>query len=84
MAVSKALESAQTELGGTAPTPQDIRKLISRRFDVDDVSSITPKEIEITRLSQGYKVEAVYEGRASYIANLSLVAQFNKSVEIAR
>jgi hypothetical protein len=84
LAVSKALDSAQSELGGTAPTPQDIRKLISRRFDVDNVTSIAAKDIEITRLSQGYKVEADYEGRATYIANLSLVAKFNKAVEIAR
>ena len=74
--ISKALDSAQSELGGTAPTPQDIRKLISRRFDVDNVTSIAAKDIEITRLSQGYKVEADYEGRATYIANLSLVAKF--------
>jgi hypothetical protein len=84
MAVSKALDSARDELGGTAPTPQNIRTLLSRRFDVDDVTSITAKDVDIARISDGYKVQAKYQAQAAYIANVSLMAEFDKTVEIAR
>jgi len=82
MDVKSALAQTKTELDGNRPSIVDIRKAIERRFDVDSVRRISPKDIKITRSGEGYLVDASYEGRVDYIGNLSLVLTFDNKVEI--
>ena len=82
--VESSLNKVATEFQGERPTVEEIRRSIQRRFDIEDVRSITARDISINRDPGGYQVRAAYEGRVSYIANLYLVAAFDKTVEIRR
>lgn len=82
--VESSLNKVATEFQGERPSVEDIRTAIQRRFDIEDVRSINSRDISVTREPGGYTVTAAYEGRVSYLANLSLVAAFQKTVEIKR
>jgi hypothetical protein len=84
MKVNTALDSMKRDLDGSNAGPGQIRTAISRRFDIDSVSSITAKDIVIERTPTGYVVRADYESRAPFVANVYFLVDFNKSVEVAR
>ena len=82
MDVKSALTKAKTELDGNRPSIVNIRDSIQRRFDVDSVRRISAKDIKITRSAEGYLVDASYEARVNYVANLYLLLVFDNKVEI--
>lgn len=82
MNVSKTIESLKSENGiANMPVPE-IRKLIQKRFDVNDVTSITPKDVQITRKKGRLLIGADYEVRKPMFANIDIVTHFNKQVEV--
>lgn len=84
MNVDSAMKSMKRDLDGSNAGPSQIRTALQRRFDIDNVKSITPRDIKIERAANGYLVKADYESRAQFIGNLYLLVDFDKSVEVAR
>lgn len=82
--IQATLEKVRDEFKGERPTPEQIRKSIEARFNIEYIDSITVRDVEVTRTAAGYNVRAAYEGRVTYLGNLNLVADFDTSVEIAR
>ena len=76
------MESLQNEPGITRKSKAEIRKLIGRRFDVNDVRELDPKLASIVQKSGVLTVTMVYERRTSLFGNIDLVAKFNKEVEV--
>jgi Tfp pilus assembly major pilin PilA len=84
MKVSSALDAMKKDLDGSNAGPGQIRTSLERRFDIDDVKSIRPRDVAIERSANGYTVKADYEGRAPFLGNVFLVVEFKKSVEVLR
>lgn len=82
--VNTAMNAMKVDLDGSNAGPGQIRTSLERRFDIDDVKSITPRDVVIERTSDGYSVRADYEGRAPFIANVHFLVIFDKSVEVLR
>jgi hypothetical protein len=82
MAVVRALEQTAKEHGGGATSPQDLRNSLDRRWTIEDIHSINPKEIEIKKEGGGFTMRAWYRAEAPFIGNVSLVADFDKTVEV--
>lgn len=81
MAVARALDSLKTELSGGV-NQDAIRRSIQRRFEVDDVSSISPRDVEIGRDRDVFTVRAAYGVQARFIANVDFLVSFDKTVEV--
>jgi len=62
--------------------PQLIRNGLERRWDVEDINSIGWKDVEIKKTSEGYDIRATYKVEQPFIANVFLLAKFDKSVTI--
>jgi len=82
--IQSTLTKVRDEHEGGRPTIEQIRGAIQRRFDIEDVRNMTAKDIKITRVEGGFELRATYEGRASYLGNLFLVAEFDTAVEVMR
>ena len=80
--VARALEQVRDEYGTVDANPQLIRRSLERRWDVEDIRSIGWKEVEITRTTEGYDLRAAYDVEQPFIANVYLLAKFDKSVTI--
>jgi hypothetical protein len=80
MAVVRAMEqTAQENAGGTL---ESLRTSLIRRWTIDDIKSIQPKDIQITRAKNGFVMRAWYRAEAPFVSNVSLVADFDKSVTV--
>jgi len=82
--VTSTLEKARSEFAGKSPSSEEIFRSIQRRFDIEDIRSIDVRDVEIKREPQSYSVQAAYEVRVYYLANIYLVAVFDFTVKIPR
>lgn len=85
MKVTKTLEQVRDELKGDQPDASMIRNAIEKRFDVEDVTVMTIRDtdkLKITKQGNGYTVEAIYQATAPFISNVSLLVNFDKTVQI--
>lgn len=82
MAVARALEQTAKEAAGSPTTPGELRGALDRRWMIEDITSLQPKEVEIRKSNKGYSMRAWYRTEAPFIGNISLVVDFDKTVEI--
>jgi hypothetical protein len=80
--VARALEQVRDEHSAIESNPQLIRRSLERRWDVEDIASIGWKEVEIKKSNDGYDVRAAYVVERPFVANVYLLAKFDKSVVI--
>jgi len=79
MDVTRALTQAASALGPGA-SPGEIRQSLERRWQIDDIKSIQPKDIEVNKVGSTTTLRAYYRAEAPFIGNISLVVDFDKSV----
>jgi hypothetical protein len=82
--VVRALDQTAKESSNNAVTPNQLRQALDRRWVVEDIKSVQPKEIEIHKTSEGWTMRAWYRAEVPFIANVSLVADFDKTVTVAQ
>jgi hypothetical protein len=82
MAIARALEQTAKEHAGGAAGPDELRTALDRRWTIEDIHSIQPKDIEIKKAGSGFSMRAWYRAEAPFIANVSLVADFDKTVRV--
>lgn len=81
MAVVRAMEQTAKE-DADATSPNQLRTSLDRRWTIEDIKSIDTKEIEIKKTASGYTMRAWYRAEAPFIANVSLVVDFDKTVAV--
>jgi hypothetical protein len=84
MAIARAMEQTAKENGGNVTSPNQLRSALDRRWTIEDIKSIQPKEIEIKRAGNGYTMRAWYRAEAPFVGNVSLVVDFDKSVNVTQ
>lgn len=82
MAVARALEQTAKEHAGNPTSPQDLRNSLDRRWTVEDIHSLEPKDIEIKKAGTGFTMRAWYRAETPFVSNVSLVADFDKTVNV--
>ena len=81
--VTSVFESLQNEPGITRMSRPEIVKLVQKRFDVNDVENVDPKDTKVSKESGRLVVSIKYERREHLISNIDVVANFEKQVEVA-
>ncbi|AMN47301.1 hypothetical protein ACG33_09380 [Steroidobacter denitrificans] len=82
MAVARALDQTAKEAAGSRTSPGELRSSLDRRWTIEDITSLQPKEVEIRRSGNGYSMRAWYRAEAPFIGNVSLVVDFDKTVDV--
>jgi hypothetical protein len=82
MAVARALDQTAKESSGNPTSPQQLRVSLDRRWAIEDIKSLQPNEIEIKKNGNGFSMRAWYRAETPFIANVSLVADFDKTVDV--
>ena len=80
--VAAALESLENEPGITSKTRAEIVKMVQKRFEVNDVMNVSPKELKISKDKGVMTVSIDYERRENLISNIDVVAKFDKKIEV--
>jgi hypothetical protein len=84
MKVAKILTDLKSEYDGQNATPATLQSAIGRRLDIEMIDFPALGDFRIEKTGSGYRVSVAYEDRAPYAGNLSIVADFDNSVEIRR
>jgi hypothetical protein len=79
MDITRAITQVASTVGSGA-SPAEIRAALQQRWHVDDIKSIEPKDIIITRNREITEIRAQYRAEAEFISNISLVVDFDKAV----
>jgi hypothetical protein len=68
---------------GRGQSPADIRNTILKRFNVNEVHVVSIRDVKIIAAKDGgTDVSVHYDDSVPFLANLSLVATFDKHVEV--
>jgi hypothetical protein len=84
LTVKGALESLANEPGITQKTPAEVRSLMGRRFDINDVKTISSKDVMIENQGGRLRVWVDYEVRVPVLGNVDAVTTFQDEVELVR
>ena len=84
MKVAGIVDGVYKEFDGQNPTRAVIRTSIGRRFSVEAVSVIQPRDITVTADSSGFIVDATYDHTTPFIGNISFTVHFSKSTVVRR
>ena len=63
-------------------TKTDITKQLFRRFDIDNVTSVTEDDVNFVEVPNGWRIDVDYEVRKHFIGNVDLVLVFHEEVEV--
>ena len=84
MRVASTLERVRDEFSSNPESTEFmLRKAIERHFDVDMVTVIDSKDIEIKKEGASFFLRANYEDTVPLVSNVSFLVTFDKTVEVA-
>lgn len=84
MKVAGVINGVHEEFDGQNASRAAIRTSISRRFDIEDVSVITAREVSVTTVDGGFEVRAQYNDTSPFIANVSFTVHFDKKALVRK
>lgn len=80
--IVRALEQVAKSEEASSTSPAELRKLLENRWTVEDFKSLEVKDIHISKVNDGYEMNAAYRAEAPFVGNISLVVDFDKTVEV--
>jgi hypothetical protein len=82
MTVVRSLEQVSAEYSGQQTNANAIRSSLGKRWDIEDIKSLDTKDIDIHKEGSEFIMNAFYRAEAPFVANVSLVVDFDKTVSI--
>jgi len=83
MKVARTMNSTAAEFKSENPDPAAIRRSLDKHWEIEDISAVTVKDIEIEKDQGGtVTLHVVYDDAVPYIANVSLSVHFDKTVKV--
>ncbi|NOX70987.1 MAG: DUF4845 domain-containing protein [Gammaproteobacteria bacterium] len=84
VAIASVIDGVRKEYDGQNPTRGEIKKSISRRFDIENISLITARDVKVTSSDGGFQVAVVYDHKADFVGNVSFSVHFDKKALVRR
>jgi hypothetical protein len=78
------IDGVHEEFDGAGATAAQIKTSVRRRFDIESVGQIEARDVKMEAVDGGYKISAIYDHTAPFIANVYFTVKFDKSVIIRR
>jgi hypothetical protein len=80
--LSRTMEQVAKEFKGDNPDQARIRLALERHWEIEDISEVTAKDIEIKKDGDSVVLHTGYDHTVPYIGNISLTVSFDKSVTV--
>lgn len=77
------ISSIFKQLKSVSGTPHDIRNVIDKQLDINEIDKYTPKDFDITPFGNGYRVQFNYDAKAHIVGNMYVVAEFRHQVNVS-
>jgi hypothetical protein len=80
--VARSMDAAAGEFKSDNPDPGAVRRSLEKHWQIEDISGVDAKEVEISKDETGMVMHVSYDEAAPYIANVSLSVHFDKTVKM--
>lgn len=78
--IKKVLLQLEQDRDIAKKSPAEIRKLLKRRFRINNVYDFNPKNIRFTKTKEGLEVRIAYEVREHILGNVDIILTFDDHV----
>src|ERR1700691_3181554 len=82
MNIARTLNAVAADFKDGNPSPEAIRTSLSRHWEVQAITAVDDKDVEITKDDSGVSMHVAYDDAEPYIGNVSLSAHFDKTVKV--
>jgi hypothetical protein len=82
MNIVRTLNAVAADFKEGNPSPEAIRTSLERHWEVQTISAVDYKDVEITKDDSGVSMHVTYDDSEPYIANVSLAVHFDKTVKV--
>jgi len=82
MKVARSMDATAAEFKSDGAEPGLVRRSLEKHWQIEDISTIDAKDVEITKGDGGMILHVAYDDSASYISNVSLSVHFDKTVKM--
>jgi hypothetical protein len=82
MNIVRTLDAVAADFKGDNPNPEAIRTSLERHWEVQTISAVDYKDVEITKDDNGVSMHVAYDDSEPYVANVSLAVHFDKTVKV--
>jgi hypothetical protein len=80
--VQGALKSVSEQFDGMSTSPAELRRALSKRFDIEMIEGLRARDIDIERGKGEYLLVATYDREVPYLGNVYLRVKFDHRVSI--
>lgn len=80
--VARSMDAAASEFKSENPDPGALRRSLEKHWQIEDISGVDSKEVEISKDDSGVTLHIDYNDTASYLSNISLSVHFDKTVKV--
>jgi len=80
--VARSMDAAASEFKSDSPDPGAVRRSLEKHWQIEDISGVEAKEVEVVKDENGVALHVAYDDLAPYIANVSLSVHFDKTVKV--
>lgn len=63
--------------------PAAMKVALEKRFDIESITSVSYKDIEITKEGGGWLVHVAYDAEAPFVGNVGFIVHFDKTVSLS-
>ncbi len=84
MKIRQLMSDLKVEYDGNDANVSRLQAAIGKRLDIDAVEFPKRQDFVVSKTDEGFLVSVEYEDSVPYIANLSITAAFDNSVEIRK
>ena len=84
MKVARSLEQVRDDNSSGETNARLLRSALERRWDVEDATGISWKDVEINKVAEGYEMVADYEVESQFLYNVYLLVKFDKTVLVTQ
>lgn len=81
MKVARTLDATAGEFKD-GPDVGGIRRSLDKHWQIEDITGIDAKDVEIIKNENGVALHVAYDDAAPYIANVSLSVHFDKTAKV--
>jgi hypothetical protein len=82
MNIVRVMQATVADAKGDSPDPGALRLALERHWEIEAISAVDYKDIEITKDDSGVSLHVAYDDSVPYIANVSLAVHFDKTVKV--
>ncbi len=81
-AVVSSLNSMEEEIGMHTKSPHELKRLLKKRFDINDVKRATMDDVTIKRQGKSTLITVDYEVLIHLVSNIDLLISFNNTASL--